>query len=466
MPRLVRLLPEVTDREQVRRHQLPLAVLEFESPSEAIIATPMPALSRATNLLVFLLVLSVLVASAVIPIDKIVSARGKLIADAPTIVMQPFDQSIVQSVNVKKGSIVRKGQVLARLNPSFTDADRTALKDQVDLLSAQSARLQAEATGADYLPELSNSHAMLQTSILDRQISEYNSSLQAYDKGIDQLRTEIAGDKEKAVNFRERLGIAGDIVSIRERLLAQEAGSKYETLLAKDTRLSVAASLAGAETDAEEAGRKLSAQQAERKTFVEHWYGQISQDLADTRGKLVDAQQRYAKANLLGDLVVLTAPRDAIVLSVAKISVGSVVTSAEPLIQLVPIDTSLSVEVDVSGVESGYVSPGDDVRIKFDTLPFLRYGTARGVVRTISADSFSPETSPLEGGSTLPSRPSSLYYRVDISIENLMLHNTPAGFRPMPGMPITADVKVGRHSILSYFIERILPVAYEGLREP
>ena len=90
----------------------------------------------------------------------------------------------------------------------------------------------------------------------------------------------------------------------------------------------------------------------------------------------------------------LTAPRDAIVLSVAKISVGSVVTSAEPLIQLVPIDAPLSVEADISGIESGYVSPGDEVRIKFDTLPFLQYGTARGVVRTISADSFSPDTTP------------------------------------------------------------------------
>ena len=92
-------------------------------------------------------------------------------------------------------------------------------------------------------------------------------------------------------------------------------------------------------------------------------------------------------------------------------SVGSVVTSGEPLIHLVPIDTPLSVEADISGIESGYVSPGDEVRIKFDTLPFLRYGTARGVVRTISADSFSPETTAKEGGSTLPNRPSTLYYR-------------------------------------------------------
>jgi HlyD family secretion protein len=169
---------------------------------------------------------------------------------------------------------------------------------------------------------------------------------------------------------------------------------------------------------------------------------------------------------LHNQLVLMTAQRDAVVLSVAKISVGSVVTSAEPLIQLVPIDTPLSVEADISGVESGYVSPGDEVRIKFDTLPFLRYGAARGVVRTISADSFSPEAVAKDGGSTPSGGSSSLYYRARISLEKLNLHNTPAGFRPVPGMPITADVKVGTRSVLSYFIDRILPVAVDGLREP
>ena len=67
-------------------------MLEFESPSAAIIATRVPPLSRATNLLVFLLVVSLLVASGLIQVDKIVSASGKLVADAPNILLQPFDR--------------------------------------------------------------------------------------------------------------------------------------------------------------------------------------------------------------------------------------------------------------------------------------------------------------------------------------------------------------------------------------
>ena len=388
-----------------------------------------------------------------------------MIADAPNIILQPFDQSIVESMDVRKGNIVRKGQVLARLNPTLTAADHTAMKDQVDLLSARFARLQAEAAGTEYAPNGSDPHSELEAAILRRRTSEYRFSLQAFDKRIDQLQTQIAGANAQATQFRQRLGIATEIVGMRAKLLEMQVGSKYLSLLAADARLSMVASLTVG-SDAEQATRKLGAEQASRQTFIEHWNGQISEDLSDTRGKLVEAQQRFAKANLHNQLVILSAPRDAVVLSVAKISVGSVVTSAEPLIQLVPIDTTLSVEADISGIESGYVSPGNEVRIKFDTLPFLRYGSARGAVRTISADSFSPETAANEGGSTLPTRPSTLYYRAEISLDKLALHDTPAGFRPMPGMPITADVKVGTRSVLSYFIDRTLPVAYEGLREP
>src|ERR1700722_990214 len=257
MARVFQISTAAPDRNMAVENRLPLAALEFESPSAAILATPLPSLSRATNLLVFLLVVSMLVASALIRIDKIVSASGKLVAAVPNIVLQPFDQTIVESINVRKGDIVRKGQVLARLNPTFTAADRTAIKDQVDLLGTKAARLQAEAAGADYLPQVANPHATLQVTIHGRRTSEYASSLQTYDKRIDELQTQIAGDEAQAAYFRQRLRIAADIEDMRAKLLALKIDSQYHKLLAADARLSMAASLTGAESDAAQAARKL-----------------------------------------------------------------------------------------------------------------------------------------------------------------------------------------------------------------
>ncbi|WP_339081405.1 HlyD family type I secretion periplasmic adaptor subunit [Hyphomicrobium sp. ghe19] len=443
-----------------------LTALEFESPSAAIIAMPVPRLSRQTNLFVFLLVIALLCASGLIRIDKIVSASGKLVSDAPNIVLQPFDQTIVESIDVKKGDVVRKGQVLARLNPTFSVADLTAMKDQVDLLKATGARLESQLAGTNYVPDGANLHAKLQASIFEQQTREYNFSLRNFNHKIDQLKAQILGDTAQADLYRDRLNIAVKVEAMRQKLQDLNVGSLLNTMLAADARLNIAGSRSQAESDAAQARSKMAGEEAERDTYIHHWIGQNSEELADTRRKLVQAQQDYSKASLHNRLIVLTAPRDAIVLSVGKVSVGSVVTAAEPLIRLVPFDSPLSIEADISGIDSGYVRPGDEVKIKFDTLPFAQYGTARGVVRTISADSFSPEPSADEAGSILPNRPRTLYYKADISLRDLMLHDTPPGFRLTPGMPLTADVKVGTRSILAYFIGKILPVAYGSMHEP
>lgn len=444
----------------------PQAMLEFESPSAAIIATRPPPLARMTNLLVFVLVVSLLVASGLIQVDRIVSARGKITADAPNIQLQPFDDAIIASIHAKRGDIVRKGQVLARLNPTFSSANVTIMKDQVDLLSAIADRLLAESIHAHLAPKSPNPHAALQEEIFLRRLNEYNASMQSFDQRISQTATQVVGAESQAEYYQQRLGLAAQVQELRQTLQDRQYGSRLNTLLATDVRLSMASALAHAESDGRQAGRQLAAQQAEREAFVQRWNGQVAQELAETRRNLVQAQQDLAKADLHNELVVLRAPRDAIVLSVAKVSVGSVVTSAEPLIQLVPIDVPLSVEADISGIDSGYVRPGDEVTVKFDTLPYLQYGSGRGVVRSISADSFSPDVMTTGHDVLLPNRPQTLFYKGDIALEQLELHNTPEGFRLVPGMPVTADVKVGVRSVLAYFITKILPVAYDSMHEP
>jgi Multidrug resistance efflux pump len=245
-----------------------------------------------------------------------------------------------------------------------------------------------------------------------------------------------------------------------------QVGSKLNSLIALNDRLSVSSSLSSAVSTAAAGESDLAAQRAERDAYEKKWAATVSENLAETTSKLVTAQQDLSKAELQSQLVVLRAPRDAIVLTVAHVSVGSVLQSGQKFISLVPIDAPLEIEADISGTESGYVHVGNPVTINFDTFDFLRYGSAKGTLQSISADSFSPETAPGEGGSALPNRPHSLYYRANISLDELMLHNVPPGFRLVPGMPLNANIKVGRRTIMSYFITKIMPVAYDSMREP
>ena len=135
-----------------------------------------------------------------------------------------------------------------------------------------------------------------------------------------------------------------------------------------------------------------------------------------------------------------------------------------------PSDAPLEVEANIAGSEDGYVHVGDPVAIKFDTFPFTQYGMAYGTVRIISADSFSAQDDQRNPTGALPmpaqSSGSQPYYRARIAIDRVALHDMPAGFHLMPGMPVTADIKVGKRTVLQYLLERVLPVTQEGMREP
>jgi HlyD family secretion protein len=58
------------------------------------------------------------------------------------------------------------------------------------------------------------------------------------------------------------------------------------------------------------------------------------------------------------------------------------------------------------------------------------------------------------------------FYRSRITIQQVALHNVAAGFHVIPGMPVTADIKVGKRTVLQYLLGMVLPVAREGMREP
>jgi hemolysin D len=170
-------------------------------------------------------------------------------------------------------------------------------------------------------------------------------------------------------------------------------------------------------------------------------------------------------------LVDLRADSDATVLTRAQVSVGSVLQSGDQFFTLVPLGSPLEVEATVSGDDAGFVHPGDPVNIKFATFPFIRYGSAKGTVRTISPDSFvadpdGPVQRPTLDSSAKPVAPGASFYRAWITLTNVGLHDTPPSFKITPGMPVSADVMVGKRTVLTYIFNRALPVAMDGMREP
>ncbi len=447
--------------------------MEFYSPSAALIASRPQGSARGVIWTVASLFVACAAAAALIPIDKVVTAPGRIVATSNTIVVQPLETSIVREIDVQEGQVVHTGDLLARLDPTFAGSDKTSATQLDASLRAEVERLRAEAAGKDYQPTTSDSAALVQEAIFAQRRAEHLSKLENYRQKIDSLQAAYNKAQSDIVSFSQRMGVATTVEGKRAELERLGWGSQLNRLQATDQRMSMQAGLLEAQQTAKGAANDLQAMRAEAAGYEQNWKGQVSLDLTDAERKLYDAQGTANKNNLRNKLVDLRAEQDATVLSVAPVSVGSVLQSGDQFLKLVPLNAPLEVEATVAGNDAGYVLPGDPVTIKFDTFSFTQYGSASGTVRVISPDSFTTpnQTDYVSHGATqagqdTTQRMGSSFYRMKVTIDKVGLHDTPRGFQITPGMPITSDVLVGKRTILSYIFSRTLPVAMEGMREP
>ncbi|PBB22033.1 MULTISPECIES: HlyD family type I secretion periplasmic adaptor subunit [unclassified Mesorhizobium] len=444
------------------------AILEFQWPSTAVSNAPIPRAARGIVWIVSSLVIALIALAGLIPVDQVVTTRGLVVSQSPNIVVQPLETAIVRSIEVREGQRVKAGQLLARLDATFTSADQTALAMQVSTLEAEVARLKAEASGQTFTYNGLDPSWTLQVSIFEQRKAVYDAKVENFERQRDELSSVISRSQSDADGYRQRLTVADSIEQMRKQLEARQVGSRLNTLLAEDNRAEMSRSLGNAEQTAEAAKRQQAAVAAERDGYIQGWRAEVSQSLSEASSRISDARELLNKAKLRNQLVELKSQSDAIVQSVAKVSVGSVMQSGERFITLVPADAPLEIETNIVGRSSGFVHVGDPVVIKFDTFPYSQYGLAHGTVRALSPDSFSAQEQSRDPNSSLAMLPSDAepFYRTRISIDQVALHGVPAGFAVSPGMPVTADVKVGRRTILKYILGVMLPIGQEAMREP
>ncbi len=453
--------------------QTPAAVtlptlLEFHSPTAALSHVRVQRGAKGTMWVTVSLVASCFAAAALIPIDKVVTAGGRIVALTATSVIQPLETAIVRSVDVREGQVVQKGDVLARLDPTFAIADLSALQSQVGSLEAEVSRLEAEAEGKTFKPADSSPIAALQGAIFSQRQGERGFKNENYAQKISSLQSQVQRALSDRVGYTQRLAVLKDVQAKRAELEKLKVGSQLALLEAQAQVIEAQRGLDSANAQVMQAARDLQAMQAERDGYNQQWRGQVSQELTEQGRKLSDAREQLNKASLRRQLVELRANQTSIVQNIAKVSPGAVLQSGEQLMSLTPVDAVLEVETNVAGLDAGFVHPGNPVTIKLDTFPNTQYGALEGRVRFVSPDSFTSNPDERQRGVQQNTAPMQgpAYFRGRVSIEQNKLHDTPPDFRVGPGMPVTVDIKVGERTLMSYLLSRVLPVAMDGMREP
>ena len=435
------------------------AVIDFQSDARKIDERRPPWVARATLYLLVAVIIIAGIWAAVAKVDRIVVAPGKLVTTASTIVVQPLETSTVRSLHARVGDIVRKGDALATLDPTFSEADAGQLRGKVESLAAQIERLESELDDRPYEPQSLDDEARLQSTIWIRRIEQNKAKLASYNQQIRHVEAEMATKSADRAALEVRLGVAKDLETMRDYLMQKQLGSKVNYLDAKSQRLQVEREILLAVNNMTELEEDMERFKAEKAAYLAEFRQKTAEELVQARRDHDAAAKQLDKAVRRNAVTVLTAPADAIVLEVAQRSVGSVLKEAEALYTLVPLDSPLEAEVSVEGLDVGHVETGGEARLKLEAWPFQKHGTLSGKVRTVTDDTFTPD--PKKDGPQ--QRP---YYKARVEVTATDLRDVPRSFRLIPGMAVTAEIKAGERTILSYFLYPLLRGLDESIREP
>ena len=413
-------------------------------------------------------------------VDIIASAQGRIIPSGNIKLIQPFETGVIRSIDVKDGQRVKAGDTLIELDPTMNAAELGHLQGDLVATQLELERLRAALVdNVDPLTEFrapkgaSAAQVETQRQFLVSQNGEFRAKLAVLKRQQEQKEAERATIGATVAKLEATLPIVQERFDVRKTLYGKELGAKLQYLEAQQQLVEMQQELAVQKSRYSEVTAALTVlTESNAQTIAEYRRTRFG-EFAEADRKVAGLVQDLVKAEQRTKLQLLTAPVDGIVQQLAVHTIGGVVTPAQTLLVLVPVDGKLEIEATVPNRDIGFVHAGQEAEIKIDTFSFTRYGILRGKVLSISQDAISrdkPQDKPndkskgTESGTSEP-QGQELGFQARISLDRTQMQVGAEPVNLTPGMAVTVEIKTGSRTLMSYLLSPLLRYRQESLRE-
>jgi adhesin transport system membrane fusion protein len=303
-------------------------------------------------------------------------------------------------------------------------------------VAARVARLEAEVQGLD------------QVSFPDELIKAAPRAVESEKSVFDTHVRKVAQDVDVLVQAQTRLSDSLKLLNreleLTRKLAAQKVVPEIEML-----RL---------ERQANEMRGQLAETLSRIANVKTAFRSQADDDLAKSRGDLAVLVENIKSAEDRFRRTDLQAPLHGIVNKINLTTIGAVVQPAANLIEIVPLEDTLLVEGRIRPQDIAFIRPGQDARVKITAYDSSVYGSLKGKVERISADTIVDDK---------PDRNErrETFYRVIVRTDTNHLGTDEHQLPIIPGMVTTVEVLTGAKSVLDYMIRPARLLRDEALRE-
>ncbi|MBA3525632.1 MAG: HlyD family efflux transporter periplasmic adaptor subunit [Pseudomonadota bacterium] len=352
-------------------------------------------------------------------IDQITRATGQVIPSGRVQIVQSEEGGTIAQMLVREGDRVTRGQVLVKLDEVRPGAAVEESRAKAAGLMAKMARIQAELLNRP-----------LQFPATARAYPEFVSTQQS----LYQARRAALSSQITALN--SMLSLVRQELQMNLPLVDSGDVSRSEVLRMQRT------------------ASELEGQIVNKRT---EYLQELQADYAETEQELVTAQQQLAQRGAVLKGTELRSPTNGVIANIGITTIGGVLAPGDEILQIVPSGDELIVEAKVSPADIAFIRLEQEAAIKFDAYDSGIYGSGKGRVIYISADTLSEETE--EGVET--------YYRVRLAADISTLRPRKPGEKIaiQPGMTVTAEIITGDSTVFRYLTKPILKTSSEALGE-
>ncbi|MGQ3054898.1 MAG: HlyD family type I secretion periplasmic adaptor subunit [Roseateles sp.] len=381
----------------------------------AQIDEPLPRATWALYLLCAVITVAI-TWSALAKVDEITRSDGRIVPDGREQVIASLDAGILRELKVREGQEVKLGQELATLDPTRVEAQQAEGQVKRLALMAAAARLAAEASG--------------------------RASVQ-WPAEVDPRARYAQGEAE---SFEARKRLLDEAVSAINRSLG---------LISRELKLAQDMSRSGLMSDVEvmRLNRQVNEIQQQRTERLSRYRQEASQELVRVRNELAQLDEQMVVRQDALTRTVLKSPVHGVVKTVKAGTIGGVIASGAPILEISPIGPQVLVQARIKPRDIGFVRLGQTAKVKLAGYDYNTYGGLVGKVTYISPDAVT------EG-----EKASESHYRVIVTAERNNLKYKGETLPVIPGMTSVVEIKTGERSVLSYLLRPMMK-SQEALRE-
>ena len=415
--------------------------------------------NRASSFLVLVLsivFIGLIISSSFIHIEEISSARGELVSISNVEFVQHLEGGMIDKYYVHRGDIIQKGDLIATLKDYSRESTNTISRKRLAIEYLAKARLNALLTNKkpkfDHLTK-DNDLVDAQKMLYERTMSDQNQEDRYYVEIIHNKNDVLKSMNARLRSAKKQLNLLNEQVKMREKSYKNHGSSKLEVTDAKIARINMKREIQSLTENILNTKATISEtyiQKQQAKTTRQLKYHNEFQEVQAKIAELVETRKVDKDKELRLDV---RSPVYGVVRDLPIYYSSAVVAGGGVIAEIVPLKEGLKANVHIKPKDIGFVAVGQKVDLKFDSFDYSKFGSVAGVISRINT------------GTLKDPKTNEVYYLGEVTLDKAFITSNGHKYALVPGMEMTADIKMGERRALSYILKPIMYGLQLAIRE-